>query len=320
MRLPLIGAVALAVILPWLLTVIGEHGTAPFRSSSSASNWSLDDAIRRTLAADVFASSLAIPAMVGIVRLVRNRDPFLVLWAPLIFATTPRMGLASGLGVPTAILAAYGLREVADLVAEGLSDERSASWRRRLPTLTRSYAGFPILVSAAVLFYALTLTTNVQWLFTARAPMEQIDRPSRELMAWIRANTPPGSRFVVVTPAQYWFSDRIAEWFPYLTSRASLTTAQGLEWAGPGVFSAKVGEVERIKLVGSVEPALLPAFVQRHYCGADFIALFHESDAPIRQAFARSPAFRPVQATAHNLLVRPVSSGCAPRITKSNSG
>jgi hypothetical protein len=49
-------------------------------------------------------------------------------------------------------------------------------------------------------------------------------------MKWINANTPQGSRFLVLTGATSVACDSVSEWFPALTDRQSLYTIQGQEW------------------------------------------------------------------------------------------
>lgn len=289
-----IGAVSLLVILPWLALVLAQHGIDPFLSSSSASHWSAGETLKRVLAADLFASTLTLPALAGVVRLVRRRDPFLILWAPITLLTTPRMALSSGLGIPTAMLAAYGLREIADLVARFAADERSASWRRHVPNLTRSVAGFPLVLIALAFFFTTTLVTNVQWSFVGREQLAQVSPANRAAMTWIRQNTPADSRFVLVTADSFWYFDRVAEWFPYLAGRESLTTAQGLEWAGPGVFDGRIAQIARLKASQAVEPGLLPAFIRKRHCNADHVAVFLPDVDTASRAFAQSADFQPV--------------------------
>jgi len=49
-------------------------------------------------------------------------------------------------------------------------------------------------------------------------------------MQWVRQNTPPDSRFLVLTGTTSVSCDSVLEWFPALTGRKSLYTVQGTEW------------------------------------------------------------------------------------------
>jgi hypothetical protein len=109
-----------------------------------------------------------------------------------------------------------------------------------------------------------------------------------------------------------WFLDRVAEWFPFLADRGSLTTVQGLEWASPGVFVSRLGEIGAVKSVQQNAPEAAPALVRERYCGADYVAVFFPPDAPERQSFWRSPSFQPVFANerASVLRVKPADLNC----------
>jgi hypothetical protein len=52
----------------------------------------------------------------------------------------------------------------------------------------------------------------------------------RAAMQWIAENTPADSRFIVLTGESDAMCESVAEWFPALTKRQSLTTLQGREW------------------------------------------------------------------------------------------
>jgi hypothetical protein len=49
-------------------------------------------------------------------------------------------------------------------------------------------------------------------------------------MARAKENTPPGSKFIILTGETQMMRDPIQEWFPALTERTSQTTLQGREW------------------------------------------------------------------------------------------
>jgi hypothetical protein len=59
-------------------------------------------------------------------------------------------------------------------------------------------------------------------------------------MAWIEANTPVDSKFLVLTGTQEYGNDQVSEWFPALSQRTSLTTPQGHEWLPDKEFSRRV--------------------------------------------------------------------------------
>jgi hypothetical protein len=62
-------------------------------------------------------------------------------------------------------------------------------------------------------------------------------------MRWVDANVPPASRFIVLPdggPTDPWWIARLAEWFPALAHRVSVTTVQGFEWLGNQRWKAQL--------------------------------------------------------------------------------
>jgi len=308
-RVGMIGALALAVVLPWLLLILGRHGLDPFLSSSSASSWSIGMFASMAVSGQLLPGLVAVPALLGLFRSLRERDIFLPLWVPLILLLTPRMGQSAGLAIPAALLAGMGVRELAEIAATAAAGGDGRGWRRVRP-LTSFKGGFSAALIAFLAFFSLLLWSPLQREFTAPQVVIQLDEPTRAAMAWAKESTPSNSRFVVISSAHHWWEDRVAEWFPVLAERASLTTAQGLEWAGPGVFTAKLEAIEAFKHVQIGDPALLPATVQRTFCGADHVAVFLPADHAGRHSFAADPEFQLVYQNRAAAAFRRSRPGC----------
>jgi hypothetical protein len=67
-----------------------------------------------------------------------------------------------------------------------------------------------------------------------------LSEPDRTAFNWIKENTPPGSRFLILTGESELFCDSVQEWFPALTKRVSITTIQGNEWLPDKMFARSV--------------------------------------------------------------------------------
>ena len=65
-------------------------------------------------------------------------------------------------------------------------------------------------------------------------------------MEWVRSETLPDSRFLVV-PLADWFADYSSEWFPVLAGRQSIATPQGLEWLPQRTFERRATEHTALK-------------------------------------------------------------------------
>jgi hypothetical protein len=94
-------------------------------------------------------------------------------------------------------------------------------------------------VPAFLVFTGLYMLGGTSY-FGAQLAATRLAPADRQAFDWIRANTPLGSRFLVLTgnTEAELFCDAPLEWFPTLTQRISLTTIQGKEWQEGGNFDA----------------------------------------------------------------------------------
>jgi hypothetical protein len=220
------------------------------------------------------------------------------------------MGASAGFGIPAALLAGWGFRAASEFAAEQLTALKKRF--AKSPGIARN--GWQIeqaITVAALLFYSFIYATPIPQLFHRPEVIEQIGEDSRTAMQWIAQRTEPTASFVVISSAEEWYLDRVAEWFPYLAQRSSLTTAQGLEWAGKGVFTDKTQEISRFKLAQAGAPDLTAALVTRRYCNADYVAVFAGRNSAERRSFSGSAAFLPVFANQEVLVLRQVQQGAA---------
>lgn len=197
------------------------------------------------------------------------------------------MGISAGLAIPASLLTGYGIKAAGEFIASA----GGAFWSG-FDLAKRSWLGISVPTFVLLVITSLALATPVRWQVNDPSIVEQVDQPSRDAMSWIRQRTEPDSSFVVLSGARSWFLDRTAEWFPFLTERNSLTTAQGLEWAGPGVFVEKVNETDAYRSLQKVAPDLMGSFLRERYCTADYIAVFLPTAAPARQSLLASAAFQ----------------------------
>ena len=103
-------------------------------------------------------------------------------------------------------------------------------------------------------------------------------------MAWIRQNTIPGSRFVMLTGSPDPFSDPQAEWFPVFTGRTSVTTIQGQEWTLGGAFLPFLNDLKGLGACLNQSPACVEDWAVAHDLTYGYIYV----DKP--QAGAAQPA------------------------------
>jgi hypothetical protein len=133
-------------------------------------------------------------------------------------------------------------------------------------------AALPIATMAAVAVprsrpaqAAVIAGATIAALFTytgTQSPVHVLSADDRAAMAWVAANTPVDSTFLVAEERVF-PEGLVAEWFPALTGRRSLTTPQGQEWTPE--FNAYVAR--QLQVAGCTSRDCLPS--------ADYIFVSH---------------------------------------------
>ncbi|HXH22371.1 MAG TPA: hypothetical protein VNN10_10095 [Dehalococcoidia bacterium] len=213
--------IVLALTAPWWLSVISTHGTGPFRAEFAAGSFS------------------PLRAVVGIVSLVVARRSF-----PLAFLIA--LLYLEGRSLEYAWI--FGLSLVTGSL---LADTWALASRRRGPG-GGGLRGRPAAMAGLAML-------TIVWLIPAWSAVEishsraGAHRPAFE---WVSANTPDGSRFIVIGDGRHWSVDFAGEWFPVLARRENVATVQGSEWLrGSEGFHSRVDrhrEMQRCKVL-SVE-------------------------------------------------------------------
>jgi hypothetical protein len=227
-------AVALGVVVltaPWWGTVLANHGLAPFQSALQTSDdgaFHLAQLLTLQIGGGVFFSLTVALGLIGLLGFLTRRDFLLPVWLVLPFFVDPRSGGGMTL-LPMSMLAAYGFDW---LLAPALLSlrRREGTWLAdRFVSLTMFGIAFYLFFSAAIFGLGL-----------ARASLSGADR---ETIAWVDANIPPASDFLLLTGEQYSMKDPFQEWFPALTDQRSQTTLQGAEWTLAEDFFSFYGEL-----------------------------------------------------------------------------
>ncbi|MHB8682907.1 MAG: hypothetical protein ACYC9X_01105 [Dehalococcoidia bacterium] len=233
----LVGLATLALTAPWWLTVVTHHGIAPFVAAahSTGSSWWHPIAllVQFNTTGEPLFPVLGMLTALGVVVCLKHRQYLLPAWVVAAAFLDQRAFLTSST-LAVAMLAAVGLHEVVlplvtgarlrpSPLAQPLPDPASTPRPTRwlLPVVIAVIASYPVLSAIA--------STPV---LLGVSPAE------RQAMAWIRADTPASSEFVIVS-GRPWPVDRDSEWFPVLAQRKSVATVQGYEWLPNDQFDAQ---------------------------------------------------------------------------------
>ena len=227
--------VALGVALltaPWWGTVLAQHGLTPFQSAFHSSNDGTLSAWIATftlqLDGGVFFNLTIALGLVGLLAVLARREYFLPLWMMVPLLVDPRS--ANGITmISLAMLAGIGFDQA---LAPALLAQRKVEvdWvANRFVTLSLFGIALYSFFSAGIFGIGL-----------ASASLSKTDR---ETIAWVDANIPPESDFILLTGEQYSMKDPFQEWFPALTNQRSQTTLQGAEWTLAAGFFHRYGEL-----------------------------------------------------------------------------
>ncbi len=255
------GTTALALVLPWLLFVVGAHGLQPFLAAGSTSGWSPGLIWRPVGIASMAVASNPFTLLGGIVLVVR-RQWFWVGFILLCVFLTPRHAPTPSM-LPITVFGAQGLISAYELALRFVRSRK---------LLAGSAAAVVVLLLAFNLY-----RTQLHAPRTFRVLPEEM----RQAMDWVAANH-PGRSFAIIND-RAWQNDSTAEWFPALASARSVTTVQGREWNGEFVRWEKMS----LSLKSSASCAELHSNL-RNFGAFDFI--WAET---MPQCFA-SPRYRPV--------------------------
>lgn len=212
-------AVILAFTSPWWVMAIARYGFGPFQSAFGVGVTSrnvfssLFYLFQFNLSGEAILALIAVLGLVGLVVDIRSRNLFLLTWIGLSFLVDPRAAPLASL-TPIILLAVNGL----DATLTGLN-------------LPGQFAdGFESKAARNILLGLVAYTFMSGIVYSMQLGNEyRVLTQERETLAWVKQNTPQGSRFLLLT-GEAGLSDPLSEWFPTLTGRVSLLTAQGHEW------------------------------------------------------------------------------------------
>jgi len=244
-----VGAVALAA--PWWGTVMAQHGIAPFLAAHDTGPSAFSDrgtaivvlitlarlGVLGTTGEPLFPVIGAVALLGDLVTLAdavaalasRRRPPATLLlpaWWVTTYVIDPRAAETYAT-VPIALLAGIGSVALLSLLAERVPIARP--W----PAL----AGLGLLLGYAALAILLILVRPAR--SGQGSDLVSLSQDERAAMAWVARETPPTSRFLIISGAS-WQSDRSSEWFPVLAQRVSVATPQGYEWTSNVAFAQHV--------------------------------------------------------------------------------
>ncbi|NTV31143.1 hypothetical protein HGA91_04180 [candidate division WWE3 bacterium] len=225
--------IGLIIASPWWATVLVYHGVAPFLNASQTGGWGFGLYTHFVLwdfTHEPFVPLISVLALIGILLQIARGSFYVPLWLGLIIVLIPRS--AATFGTPLmALLSAYGISYV---IYPAMRSQMN------------DFTPFKRIIHGRFILISLVILMLIYWggifLFINRVDplLSALSINEADAMIWISESTPNNARFLLIPrpgEQQYWSNDYVAEWFPAITNRQSITTVQGSEWLSDNRFS-----------------------------------------------------------------------------------
>ncbi len=250
---------------PWWLTVVARHGLGPLLAAGDSADWSWAQLLALPaffISGETAFTPIAVFAVLGVAFDLIRRRPLVPAWLLATFLF-PRPG-SRELILPLALLAGEAIGGLVVPALKGVDRRVSAPTDPRGPRRpeanesgrgARSHDLVPALLVLFVVAHG-TLS-NAFRLAPSGHPIPALSPGERSAMAWVAANTPEGSRFLLVTSSPSWAEDPASEWFPALTGRVSVATPQGREWLPGRQYRHACASYDSLKSCANADVACL---------------------------------------------------------------
>ncbi len=225
----------------WWLTVVRHHGLDIFLHTrqDAYSPFRFLTVLFTLSFTDEYAPALAVFGMCGLFLHLAKKEYFLPAWVFLSLLADARSGIPVSIFAFSMMSATFITDGIAPHLAADLSKETlaPATWMRALKTRAgRLFFGFFILLFVYNAFQT-SYTLSFQF----------VTEEERRAMEWVKQNTLPSDRFLVLDENTNPVTSPLTEWFPALTNRKSIGTIQGAEWlAEEQNFSSRYATTSRL--------------------------------------------------------------------------
>ena len=244
-RTVVVTAGVLALTAPWWGTVLSYHGLDAFAAAAQGGRLLMEPTWLKTFnfTDEPQLTLFGVLGLIGVFVALARRQWVFPLWLGAIYLLNPRNPKTVA-AVPLAMLVALalyhvivpGILRLAPREAAGSSPK--ASWRRYTTAVAAAMLAF-------LTAYSFLSVRRMRDLDEGYGVLTAADRASLD---WIRTNTPPDARIIVLSFEPAWFGyDRVTEWLPALTRRASVSTVQAYEWLPNHEFDRRIRRYDALR-------------------------------------------------------------------------
>ncbi len=264
----LVAVFVLLIISPWLYSVIEYHGLNPFIDGSSTGQKLWFEIKNLVTLKFGFENGefLTIYSVFALVAVITRRDKLTyTLFGMLVlgYVLFPRSG-PNLLTIQVSLLAAVGFVELLQSTTGEVKKERG---------LYRNLVNYPknkwiLMFMMVYLFFG-----AFSYKYVYGKGQLHLTNEITETFSWIEDNTDPDDLFLIYPSTmddRFWWNDYLAEWFPALTDRISVTTVQGYEWV-PEEFSQRIISYGHLRDCEEIGPICIDKWEEMNQAYVDYL-------------------------------------------------
>ncbi len=225
---------------PWWGNVMLWHGVAPFLSAGQSGDLgaSLAALWGNLLSRQTILPFATLFRWLGLGWVIYKRRFDLLVWGFLPYFIDQRSAsIVTSFLYP--MLAAYGFLDVLPALIDFV---RTRKWQVEKDNAFMNRQAFSMGL-LGILFY-LVIECFMHAYVIRNVTLSYA---SRDMMLWVRENTPTNGSFLILTGRADVMTDAVQEWFPALAERHSTTTLQGLEWTLGGEFYPRWNDLSALQ-------------------------------------------------------------------------
>ena len=245
-QLCLAGLGTLILTAPWWGTVIAQHGIDPFIQAFTVGKFSLLTTLATlfslTPAQDLNVTIFTLLGLVGAVILFCKKEWFLLVWWLVFIFLDPRSTQRS-VTIPVSLLAGVSIDQGLRWLTRNLPGRKKEITQFNTEAVDFNKGSLKLIL---IISFVMLLFNDLVGAYTSGSLLGSLNLENRLAMQWVRENTPEKSEFLVIDYPEGWHLDMVGEWFPTLSGRKSLLTAQGLEWLPDKAQAVTIGALAKV--------------------------------------------------------------------------
>lgn len=267
----------LVIISPWIVNVIYIHGLSPFTSAGNTGHglwFEIKNFITLKFGFEN-GEFLSVFSGLTIIAVFTRKDKLTWTLFGMLFIgylLFPRSG-PNLLTIWVSLLAAIGLKEL--LLVSAKESSKSVDLSRVIAVDAKT----KIILLFVIIYLFLGAYT---YKFIYDKDKLHLTDEIYETFVWIEENTAPDDLFLLYPPTEdnhFWWNDYLAEWFPVISDRHSVSTVQGYEWI-PEVFEQKIFSYIQLRSCDETGPVCVEIWEKNNNQTIDYIVIDIDDNRP----------------------------------------